>query len=211
MCLGCARQSIPMFNFLNPEAPGLKPREIARSFRWLGWIGFWLQAALGFVPLMVIVSSILFRPVQQRNVFSFGLWLAIACLAALIFSIFWCFRYTQLARQLEDPDARPAKSKVMRDLKLGLVTNFGIMAIAVLIALLRVGELTFKMMTLQQGATVVAPNPIGTTLATTGTLITPSNMIAIQAMVNAMAAGLVGAIVALLLIYQVGQHRRNPA
>jgi hypothetical protein len=63
------------------------------------------------------------------------------------------------------------------------------------------------MLTLPQGGTVIAPNQIGTTVAAPGALITPSNMIAIQAMINAIAAGLVGAIVALLLLYQVGQHR----
>jgi hypothetical protein len=35
-------------------------------------------------------------------------------------------------------------------------------------------------------------------------------MIAIQAMVSAIAAGLVGVIIALLLIYQVGRHRNSP-
>jgi Protein of unknown function (DUF3611) len=83
------------------------------------------------------------------------------------------------------------------------------MVIAVLIALLRVGELTVKMLTLPQGATVIAPNQIGTTIGTPGALITPSNMIAIQAMLNIIAAGVVGTIVALLLLYQVGQHRSS--
>lgn len=138
---------------------------------------------------------------------SLGVWLAILCLIVLLFSIYWCFRYTRLASRLEDRDLRPAKAQVIRDLKLGLVANIGIMAIAVVIALSRVGALTLKMLTLPQGATVVAPNQIGTTLGAAGTLITPSNMIAIHAMISAIAAGLVGTIVSLLLLYQVGQQR----
>jgi hypothetical protein len=199
-----------MFNFLNPEAPSPTPQQISRSFRWLGWAGFWLQALLGFIPVLVVVANILTKPGQQQTGgFSTGLFLAIACLVALLFSIYWCFRYTKLADRLGNRDLRPAKSQVVRDLKLGLLTNFGIMAIAVMIALFRVGELTFRMLTLPPGATVVAPNQIGTSIATPGALIAPSNMIAIQAMLNAIAAGLVGAAVALILLYHVGQHR-NP-
>lgn len=195
---------------LKPESTSPTPQQVAHSLRWLGWIGFWLQALLGFIPLFVVVANVLFKPRQQQiGGFSAGLWLAIACLIILLFSIYWCFRYTRLANKLENQNLRPPKTQVIRDLKLGLIANIGIMALAVLIALSRVGELTFKMLTLPQGATVIAPNQIGTAVAATGALITPSNMIAIQAMINAIAAGLVGVVVALLLLYQVGQHRNS--
>ncbi|HIK54332.1 MAG TPA: DUF3611 family protein [Synechococcales cyanobacterium M55_K2018_004] len=197
-----------MMNFLDPAAPSPTPQEIARSFRWLGWGGFWLQALLGFIPILVVLSSVLFRPARQTNFFSFGLWLAIICAVVLVFSAYWCFHYTQIARKLKSPDLRPAKSEVLRDLKIGVVANFSIMAIAVIIALSRVGGLTIKMLSMPQGATVIMPNQLGTTI-NPGALITPSNMIAIQAMINAIAAGLVGAIVSLLLIHQVGQHRNS--
>ncbi|MBW4550164.1 MAG: DUF3611 family protein [Aphanocapsa sp. GSE-SYN-MK-11-07L] len=196
-----------MFDFLKAEAASPTPQQIARSCRWLGWIGFSLQALLGFIPILVVVTTVLFNPrQQQQSGFSVGLWLAIACLIILIFSIYWCFRYTQLANRLEIRDLRPAKSQVIQDLKLGLLANLGIMAIAVLIALSRVGELTFKMLILPQGATVITPSPTGRLVAQ-GAMITASNMIAIQALINAIAAGLIGVIVALLLLYQVGQHR----
>ncbi|NJL43304.1 MAG: DUF3611 family protein [Pseudanabaena sp. SU_2_4] len=198
-----------MFNFLNPEAANPTPQQIARFFRLLGWIGFWLQSLLGFIPILVVVAAVLFNPSQQQSGgLSFGLFLAIACLMLLLFSIYWCFRYTQLANKLEVRDLRPAKSQVIRDLKLGLSANIGSMAIAVLIAMVRVGELTFKMLALPQGATVITPNQTRT-MVTQGALIAPSNMIAIQAMVNTIAAGLVGVVVALLLLYLVGQHH-NP-
>jgi hypothetical protein len=196
-----------MFDFLKTETANSTPQQIANSMRWLGWAGFWLQALLGFIPLLVVVTSVLFNP-RHRGGFSFGMFLAIACLVILIFSIYWCFRYTQLANKLEIRDLRPAKSEVSRDLKLGLLANLSIMAIAVLIALSRVGELSFKMLTLPQGSTVITPNPTAT-MVTQGAMIPPSTIIAIQAMVNAIAAGLVGAIVAIVLLYQLGQNRND--
>ncbi|MCU0526036.1 MAG: DUF3611 family protein [Elainella sp. Prado103] len=196
-----------MFDFLDPQAPSPTPSQIARSLRWLGWIGCWLQSFLGFIPILVVIANVLTKPARQAGGNSFGLWLAILCAIILFFSIYWCFRYTRLANQLEGRELRPAKTQVIRELQLGLLANLSMIAIAVLIALVRVGELTFKMLTLPPGATVIAPTQVGTTLATQGALITPSNMIAIQAMINAIAAGLVGVIVALLLLYQVGRHR----
>lgn len=198
-----------MIDFLKPKSTSPTLQQIARSLRQLGWIGFWLQALFGFIPLLVVVVTIVFRRGQQQiGAFSFGLGLAIACLIILIFSIYWCFRYTQLANKLESRELRPTKSQIFRDLKLGLVANLGLMTIAVLIALTRVGELTFRMLILPQGSTVIVPNQTTTTM-TQGALIAPSNMIAIQAMVNAIAAGLIGTVVALLLLSRVGQHR-NP-
>jgi len=156
---------------------------------------------------IVVIANVISRPGQQQVLaFSGGLWLAIACSIVLLFSIYWCFRYTLLANKLEMRDQRPAKSQVIRDLKLGLLANIAISAIAVLIALVRVGDLTITMLRLPQGATVVAPTQIGTTVAS-GAMISASNMIAIQAMVNAIAAGLVGIIITLLLLYQIGKHR----
>jgi len=195
-----------MFDFFDAEAPAPSPRQIAASFRTLGWVGFIFQSLLGFIPILVVVMTVLFSPGQRQIGFSFGLWLAIACLGILLFSIYWCFRYTLLAAKLEDPDLRPGKSKVVKDLKLGLVANIGIMAIAVFIAITRVGALTFKMLTTPPGSTIVTPGSAATMVAQ-GAIITPSNMIAVQAMLNAIAAGLVGIIVALILLYRVGQHR----
>lgn len=190
-----------MFNFLSSST---NPQHIARSFLWLGRIGLILQILLGFIPLLVVVAYVLSKLGQGlTGSFVFGLWLAIACLVILIFSIYWCFRYTQLAKKLRKAETRPSKSQVMRNLQLGLLANIVILVITVIIALFRVGELTFKLLTLPQGATVITPNQIGTTLAARGALITPSNMITIQAMLNVIAAGLIGVIVALLLIYQV--------
>jgi hypothetical protein len=198
-----------MFDFLKSESTSPTPQQIAHSLRWLGWIGFWLQILLGFIPILVVVIYAFFRSGRgQGGIISLGLWLAIACLVILLFSIYWCFRYTQLAKKLEIRDLRPTKSQLGRDLKLGLLANIGIMAIAVLIAMLRVGELTVKLLILPQGATVITPNP-ATTMLAPGAMIAPSNMIAIQAMVNTIAAGLVGVIVALLLLYRVGQHRNT--
>lgn len=196
-------------NLFNSEAPSLKTHEIAHAFRGLGWIGLGLQALLGFLPILVLVSNILTKPARQTGGWSFGLWLAIICLITLGFSLYWCFRYIVIARKLTNRNLRPAKADVIRNLKIGLLANIGIMTLALLIALSRVTTITFKLLTLPQGATVVTPNQVGTSVGAAGALVTPSNMIAIQAMLSTIAAGLVGAVVALLLLFIVELHRNS--
>ncbi|MBD1873079.1 DUF3611 family protein [Nodosilinea sp. FACHB-131] len=195
-----------MFDFLRAQPASPSPTQIARYCRTLGWVGLVLQSLLGVIPLLVVIGRIVVNP-QWRDVrSSWGLWLAVLGLAILLFSIYWCFRYIHMARRLDNPDLRPAKSTVKRNLKLGLLSNLVLMSIGVLLALWRVTLLSIKMLTIPQGATVVTPGAA----AVPGGLITPSSMIAIQAMVSAIAAGLVGVIIALLLIYQVGRHRNSP-
>lgn len=177
------------------------PEDLARWCRWLGWLGLVLQALLGFIPLLVVITRIFTR--QQTGGFGGGLWLAIGCLLVLLFSIYWCFRYTRLAARLMQPNRRPPKSAVQRALKLGLLTNLAILILATSIALWQVSAMTIRMLSVPQGAAVLAPNAVASSAA----LITPSNMITIYAMVSTMAAGLVGLIVALLLIYLIGRHR----
>jgi hypothetical protein len=177
------------------------PEDIGRWCRRMGWFGLIVQSMLGFIPLLVVVTRI-FRS-QQTGGFGGGLWLAMVCLLVLLFSIYWCFRYTRLAARLVRTDNRPSKSAVKRALKLGLLSNLAILSLATLIALWQVSAMTLRLLSVPQGATVLAPNAAVPSAA----LITPSNMIAIYAMVSTIAAGLVGLIVALLLIYVVGRHR----
>ncbi len=188
---------------LNWKSANPTPEEIARWCRWLGWGGLVLQAMLGFIPLVVVVARI-FRG-QQIGRFGWGLWLAMACLLLLLFSIYWCFRYTRIAARLVLSDRRPSKPAVKRAIKLGLLSNLTITTLATLIALWQVSAMTLRLLSVPQGAAMVAP--VGGVSVAAAALITPSNMITIYAMISTIAAGLVGLIVALLLIYLVGRHR----
>lgn len=187
-------------NFFSFRSASPSPNDIARWCRRLGWVGLILQAVLGFIPLLVVITRIFTG--QQIGRFGGGVWLAIVCLLVLLFSIYWCFRYTRIAARLAQPDRRPSKSAVQRSLKLGLLSNLAILALATLIALWQVSAMTLRLLAVPQGATVIAPNAAVPSAA----LITPSNMIAVYAMVSTIAAGLVGLMVALLLIYLVSRH-----
>jgi len=196
-----------MVNIFKVGSGNPTPEQIARNCQQLGWVGFWLQVFLGLIPLLVVLLSVVSRLGQWTgNLFSVGLVLAILCLGFLVFSTYWSFRYTRMAARLRVPESRPSKSGVKRSLQNGLLTNLTVMVLAVAIALSQVSKLTIRMLTVPQGATVVMPNQT----AAQGALVSPSNMLAIQALVHAIAAGLIGVIIALLLIQQVVRHRNAP-
>jgi len=157
--------------------------------------------------VLVVLGLVFSRLGQWPGGFSsLGLWLSLLCLAFLIFSTYWSYRYTRLVSRLKVRESRPTKSSVKRALKIGLFANLAVMTIAVLIAFWYVSPITLRLLTVPQGATIVTPNQA----VTQGALVSPSNMLAVQAIVHTMAAGLVGIIIAGLLIQQVSSHKNAP-
>jgi hypothetical protein len=194
-----------MFDHLT-NSPSSNVLQIAAAFRRLGWIGFWLQALLGFIPFVILIFVLFFNP--NGGGFDLKVILAYGCLLALVFTIYWCYRYTRLANKLENSKLRPSKEEVTRSLWIGLLANVGGMSCAVLVAIWLVGTLLFKMLSLPQGATTIAPTRGSEgTVISPGQIVVPNDLIAMQAMVITVAAELIGIIVALLLLYRVSQNR----
>ncbi|MGC9528471.1 MAG: DUF3611 family protein, partial [Limnospira sp.] len=102
---------------------------------------------------------------------------------------------------------RPTKASVTRTLWIGLSANIVGMSCAIVVALWKVGVLLFKMLSLPPGAaTIYNPGTGPTILNRSGPIIVPMDMIALQAAVNAIAAELVGIVVASFLLYKVTQN-----
>ncbi len=196
-----------MFDPLPPSKPNV--HQIASEFYRLGWIGFWVQLGLGIIPIVILLFVLLFdnRPnsAQAGNAW-LGTILAYGCLLTLIFTIYWCFHYTQLSDQLKNPELRPSKAQIRRSLWIGILANLCGMTCAMIVALWRVGTLLFRMLSLPPGAsTIYTPMP-GAAVVNPGSIIVPMNMISLQAMMNTIAAELVGVTVTLWLLYRVIQH-----
>ncbi|WP_254172910.1 DUF3611 family protein [Planktothrix pseudagardhii] len=195
--------------YTNYESPSPNIHEIAQDFRRLGWFGFWVQSILGIIPIFLLIFVLFLRPASPSNPqnSALGLVLGYGCLFALIFTLYWCFRYSQIGNQLEDPNQRPAKAEVIHALWLGISANLIGMACVILVGFLMVGSLLYRMLTLPPGGSkLLTPLP-GTTVLNAGSIITPFNLIAMQAMVNAMAAELAGIAVSLWLLSRVSSHQ----
>ena len=200
-----------MSDRLLENSPSSNILQIAATFRRLGWIGFWLQAFLGFIPIAILVFLLLFNP-NSRG-FDLKVILACGCLLALVFTIYWCYRYTRLANKLENAELRPSKEEIIRSLWIGLLANVGGMSCAILVAIWLVSTLLFQMLSLPQGATTIAPvqGAGEAAVISPGQVIVPNDLIAMQAMIITVAAELIGIMVALWLLRRVSQPRQaNP-
>lgn len=181
---------------------------LAKQFHRLGWIGFWVQLILGFIPVFVLAFALLFQNLPNGNP-GVNSWLililAYGCLLALLFTLYWFFRYTRIAKKLDSTDKHPSKADIIRSLWIGLIANVVGMACAVMVAMGQVGTLLFKVLFIPQGAATIYRQTPEETVYSSGSIIVPFDLIALQAMVNTVAAELVGIIVALWLLSRVNQ------
>ena len=117
---------------------------LARSFSSLGWLGFWIQIAVGAIPLALIIYALAFgrNPAPgTRAGFPLIEYLSIAGLLVLAFTTLWSFRYTRLAARLADPARRPARKAVQRTVWTGVKASTLGIALSMLVLLFEVVQL----------------------------------------------------------------------
>lgn len=201
-----------MFNFLMENSSPPTVQEIAFAFRRWGWVGFWVQIVFAFIPIIILIFALFFtnNPDYTRpgNLY-IGEFLAFGCLSALIFTIYWCFRYVKLSEKLENPQMRPPKAEVIQCLWIGLIANILGMFCAVVVAMGKVATLLWQMLSIPQGASVISTPGSNQAIINRGTLVVPLDMVGVQAMLSTIAAELVGIIVALWLLGLVSQHHSH--
>lgn len=198
-----------MFNFLTQNSSPPNVQQISFAFRRWGWVGFWVQVAFAFIPVLILIFALFFtnNPADSRaEQLYVGEFLAFACLLVLVFTIYWCFRYVQLSKKLKDPQLRPPKAEVIQCLWIGLIANTLGMVCAVIVAMGRVLTLLWQMLSIPQGAVRLTTPGTQQAVINRGTLVVPLHMVGIQAMLSTIAAELVGIVVALWLLRLVHQH-----
>jgi hypothetical protein len=87
------------------------------AFSRLGWIGFWLQIAIGSIPVALLLYTVLFGGrdgIGTRGGFAPVGYLTIGSLLVLAFNTFWFYRYTRLAHLIAEPDLCPPIRSLQR-------------------------------------------------------------------------------------------------
>jgi hypothetical protein len=137
-----------------------KPESIAKQFSRLGWIGFWMQVALIILPIILLLYVLFISSPEsaQSKGIDLSNYLSYGSLLVMLFTIFWFYRYTRLAKRIPDPKLRPPKSSVMQMLWIGLgASGLGILFSMILMinAVLRI--LFVLLATPQTGVPFAAP------------------------------------------------------
>lgn len=108
----------------NPKTPWKpsSPEKIARQFSRLGWIGFWVQVVLIILPVVLLLYVLFISSPEsaQSKGIDLSTYLSYGSLLVMLFTIFWFYQYTRLAKRIPDPVMRPSQSSVIRTLWIGL-------------------------------------------------------------------------------------------
>ncbi|PSB14850.1 hypothetical protein C7B61_10610 [filamentous cyanobacterium CCP1] len=185
-------------------------RRVAGALRWIGWISFWTQVALGIVSAVVLLfaGSNLNAPAQ--NTLSSGtpaaanpgtgagLFFAVLGLISLFIGAYWAFRYTRLARQLKTPNSqsRPRRGDAMQVLRFGLLISLVGLGLTILGMQAIAGSLVLK--SFEQGFAIFSGNPLR--------FITPLDLFVVQAAANTLMAHFVGLVATLWLTHSVNRQ-----
>ena len=190
----------------------LPPHPLAQPFRLLGWIAFWIQLILAVIPVLLLLFALFMKGITSEGLgTTLEATFAYACLAFLLFSLLWSFRYTRLGRKLAGPEPRPKQVPLMRILWTGLIGNLTGMVCSLLVAMGAVGTMLFKVLSRPQGAipTIDMRSGAGAAGIASSQWIVPLDVIWLQALINTMTAQAIGIIVTLYLLYRISQRRHQ--
>lgn len=103
-----------------PKPPN--PESLAKHFSRLGWTGFWMQLALLLIPIVLLLYVLFIGSPEsaQRKGIDLSNYLSYGSLVVMIFTTFWFYRYTRLAKKMVQPDTCPSQSSVTRIIWIGL-------------------------------------------------------------------------------------------
>ena len=99
---------------------------LSRAFSRVGWIGFWLQLAIGAIPFALLIYASLFsdgNPVGTRGGFALITYLTIGSLLVLGFTTVWFYRYTRLGSRVAELDHRPPMRSLKRAAWIGVAAS----------------------------------------------------------------------------------------
>ncbi len=139
--------------------PAANAISLGRLFFRLGWLGFWIQAVLLSVPIMLLFYVLFVSSPEsaQRKGIDLGDYLSYGSLVVMAFTTYWFFRYTRLAKKIPEPESCPPKSSVAKTIWIGVWASslgIGFSMILMFGAVLRL--LTILLATPQTGIPIAA-------------------------------------------------------
>ncbi len=194
-----------MFSKLIASLRPSKIDSLAQAFGRLGWVGFWAQVVLGAAPLIMMVYVFAFSgsaSASTRTGLPFVEYLSIASFLVLVFTTFWFFRYTRVARRLREPAARPSESSLLRTVSIGLVASTLGILFSMLVLLFEVGHMLFYFLSAPQAGVPTVQTTI------TGQLtswVSAVDMMSLMSLILTLGAEVLALILGLFLLFRTMQ------
>jgi hypothetical protein len=177
-----------------------KGRRLARALSLLGWAGFWIQVVFGTLPILLMVYYMAFS--RSGTVSRSGLpvigYLTVANLLILLFTTWWSYRYTRLARRFTDPERRPTEPYVIGFVWTGVVAGATGMLFSMIVLLIETANLSFYLLRAPQGGIPV----IQTSGVEPVHWVSPVDLVSLMVLTLNLLAELVVLLFSLWLLFQ---------
>ncbi|MEH2495722.1 sterol desaturase/sphingolipid hydroxylase (fatty acid hydroxylase superfamily) [Bradyrhizobium sp. AZCC 1678] len=145
---------------LKPSGTG----SLARTFARLGRVGFWMQIAIGSIPVALVLYALVFGRDSGGGTRA-GLvlvqYLTMMSLLVLLFTTVWFYRYTRLAKRIADADRRPSESSVLGAVWVGIAASTLGIVLSLLIMLLEASQLLLYFLRAPQAGVPVVQTTAG--------------------------------------------------
>ncbi len=186
------------YNHHSIPAPLVK---IARTFRFYGWFGFWLQLMMAFLAAIALLLALSGRALSPDTGSGIGvaIFWVISGLMLLVIGILLNIRYIRIAKGLlHEPGAilHPHKKGAIRLLRLGILFSFIGIVLGLLGAGVSVSVLVAKTVSQPPGVAILDPNKI----------VRAMDVLIVLASITLIAAHLVGTVIAFWLLDRVHHY-----
>ena len=143
--------------------PPENPEGLGRSFKRLGWIGFWIQVAMLVIPLALLVYVLFIQSpdTTKGKGIDLGNYLSFGSLIVMLVTTFVFWRYTRIGKALMAPETVPLQQTVLRLLWTGLWAGFIGIFLSLILLIGASIRLLVVMLSNPQTGLMVAPGPGG--------------------------------------------------
>jgi hypothetical protein len=184
-----------MTNLFNKKSELPTKREFASNFRIISRISYWLHLLLGTasgITLLLVAFSRSFADESRSIFFGISIFLAIGALILVGFRVYWAFRYTRMAKRLQqpNPNLHPKREEIIRVLRIGLIVSLVGLVLAFVASEITTVAVLAKAIAQPQGVAVYDPKKI----------VREMDLFLILADVNLIGAHLLGSVSSLGLL-----------
>jgi hypothetical protein len=153
----------------------------------------------GSVPIIVMAYYLTFSGsgMVSRSGFPFVEYLTLANLLILLFTLFWSYRYTRLARQILDPEHRPSEESVQDTIWVGVIAGGAGILFSMVVLLLEAGSMLFAFLKAPQGGIGVIQTEPGRAV-----FVSAVDMVSLMALILILFAELLVLVLSLWLLFR---------
>jgi hypothetical protein len=174
---------------------------LSRAFSRFGWIGFWMQVAIGSIPVALLIYAALLGGgdgVGTRSRFGLIQYLEIGSLLVLAFTTIWFYRYTQLAHRIAELDLSPSLQSLQRTAWIGVgASTLGIVFSAVVMMFEVTQLLLYFLRAPQAGVPVVQ-----TTSGGPASWVSAGDVLSVMGLIFTMLVEIVVLVLSLWLLFR---------